>query len=241
MVYKSLLEKRNNIVAKISKFSLQSEWDAAKKLEEINLPTFIELSCIFSCLDNFEKLNATTKEVCKSEGKPVSIILMPYISEGRIDKWSWQRSNFNLMKNAMKHVFMTLFYAKTKIGFIHRDLHLGNILLKKTTRKEISYGEYGTLEVNGILPIIMDFDKSVFVENNYNMYFYEDLNRFISLMTNSCNVKFDSFSLQKILLNKIKSESIISVDDCVSFCKHIDKLEISYVSSELPQIPDWKS
>ena len=235
-VYRALLEKRKNIVAKIGKNNLDQEYEVGRKLEEIKLPTFIQFSCIFSCLDNFSKLNTTVKEVCKDEGKPVSIILMPYISEGRIDKWAWERSNFELMKNVIKHVFMTLFYAKTKIGFIHRDLHLGNVLLKKTTRNEISYGEYGTLEVNGFLPIIMDFDKSVFIEK-YDRYFYEDLNNFISLMSNSCNVKFNSLLFQSILLDKIKSDTSINMEDCVAFCKYIDKLEISYVSSELPQMP----
>ena len=239
VVYRALLEKRNNIVAKIGKFGLEIEWGIAKKLEEINLPTFIQLSCIFSCLDNFSNLNTTTKEVCKGQGTPISIILMPYIGEGSIDKWNWVRSNFDLMKNIIKHIFLSLIYANNKLGFIHRDIHLGNILLKKTTRKEISYGEYGSLELNGVLPIIMDFDKSGFIEK-YDVLLYKDLSYFIGLMSNYCNVKFNCNSIQDFLDKTLtQCNTPMSPSICEKLCNYVDKFEIRKVDSEIPQLPPW--
>ena len=238
-VYKALLDKNKNIVAKIGKYKLDYEYEVAEKLETLKMPTFIKFYCLFSCLDNFSELKNNTKTVCKKEGEPVSIILMPYIEEERIELWKWERNNFELMKNVMKHVFLSLFYGKQKIGFIHGDLHLGNVLLKKTNRKEITYGDYGSLQVLGIIPVIMDFDKSNFLDK-YDTVLYEDLKRFILLMSDSCNVKFDNTLINNLLIKKIIStdeqDNIILSN---TLCKYIDNLQITYVSSELPQIPNW--
>ena len=40
-----------------------------------------------------------------------------------------------------------LIYAYTIIGFIHGDLHLGNLILQKTKRKNINYEEFGNIEI----------------------------------------------------------------------------------------------
>jgi hypothetical protein len=238
-VYKALLDKNKNIVAKIGKYKLDYEYEVAKNLEILKMPTFIKFHCLFSCLDNFSELKNNTKTVCKKEGEPVSIILMPYIEEERIELWKWERNNFELMKNVMKHVFLSLFYAKQKIGFIHGDLHLGNVLLKKSNRKEITYGDYGSLQVLGLMPVIMDFDKSNFLEK-FDTVLYEDLKRFMLLMSDSCNVKFDNTLINNLLIKKIIStdeqDNIILSN---TLCKYIDNLQITYVSSELPQIPNW--
>ena len=212
VVYKALLDKHKCVVAYSGKFDLTPEYEFAKKLEELKLPTIIRLSCIFSCLDDLSKLE-------KSSDSPVSVILMPFLGEGRIDEWSWKRSNFDLMKNVIKHIFLTAFYAKSTIGFIHRDLHLGNILLKKTQRKEISYGEYGTLEAHGVIPVIMDFDKSAFVEN-YDALLYKDLSHFIGLMGNYCNVKFNANIIQDYL-DKTLTAAPVSPAIYRTLSKHI--------------------
>lgn len=237
VVYKALLDKHKYIVAKIGKFKLTPEYNIAKKLEVLKLPTFIHMSCIFSCLDDFSKLKKSAKTVCSKEGKPVSVILMPFLGEGRIDEWSWKRSNFDLMKNVIKHIFLTAFYAKSTLGFIHRDLHLGNILLKKTQRKEISYGEYGTLEAHCVIPVIMDFDKSAFVEN-YDALLYKDLSHFIGLMGNYCNVKFNTNIIQDYL-DKTLIAAPVSPAIYRTLSKHIDNLEIRKVDSEMPPLPNF--
>lgn len=238
-VYKALLDKNKNIVAKIGKYKLDYEYEVGQKLESIKIPTFIKFNCLFSCLDDFSQLKKTTKTLCKKEGEPISIIIMPYIENERIDLWTWERSNFNRMKNVIKHVCMSMFYAKKTIGFIHGDLHLGNVLLKKSNRKEISYGEFGTLEVIGLIPIIMDFDKSIFIETD-KLSLYHDLDRFIGLMSLNCNVKFNYNDIQLFLDTNLKpSKSQINSDICAELCNYIDKLEIRRVDSEPRDIPIW--
>jgi hypothetical protein len=238
-VYRALLDKSKNTVAKIGENKLDYEFEVAKKLETLKLATFIKFYCLFSCLDNFSELTKESKTVCKKTGEPISILIMPYIEGDRIELWKWERANFELMKNVMKHVCMSMFYANKTTGFIHGDLHVGNVLLKKTNRKEISYGEFGTLNTMGLIPVIMDFDKSKFIETGkYNLY--HDLGRFLGLMSLSCNVKFYYGSIELFLDKYLKlSISQINSDTCNNLCGCIDKLEIRYIDSEPRDIPNW--
>jgi len=237
-IYTGLIDKRNNIVAKIGPNKLEEEYAIAKKLESLKLPTFISFNCIFRCLDDFSRLNNLTKEVCKKDGESITVIIMPYMTEGRIDFWHWDRSNFDIMKNVIKHVCLTLIYSKNTLGFIHRDLHLGNVLMKKSKQTEISYGNFGTLEVMGFLPVIMDFEKSHFIEK-YDRIIYEDLVNYISLMSHQCHVKFDCNGIVKFLEKLVIEERPISVNDSNKILDYIDKLQIRYVQSEVPPLPDW--
>lgn len=230
-VYRGLLDKKNEIVAKIGKHTLQMEYAVAEKLDALKLPTIISYICIFTCLDDFSKMNSLTKSVCKEEGKSISIILMPYINGGRIEDFKWIRANFDVMKNTMKHVCLSLFYAKKSLGFVHRDLHLGNVLMKMSKRKTVSYDDFGELAVLGYLPIIMDFDRSIFV--TADKLAYEDMFKFISLMSNGCNVKFDWKNIRELLTKLIKTEEYMDTAVSSILCKMIDDLEISYVSSEI--------
>lgn len=237
-IYTGLLDKRINIVAKIGNNKLDKEYKVAKKLEALNLPTFIEFNCIFKCLDDYSKMNNATKTVCKKEGDSITVIIMPHFKEGRIDKWDWDRSNFNIMKNVMKHVCLSLFYAKTKLGFLHLDLHLGNILLKKTTQKTVAYGDFGILELQGVMPIIMDFEKSHFIEEN-SYYLYHDIEKFLNLMSHEPSLKYISDKIINLVSN-LKSECTpFTTKIGMKICNEIDNLQIRSVDSERPPTPDW--
>ena len=237
-IYTGLLDKRTNIVAKIGINKLDKEYTVAKKLEALNLPTFIEFNCIFKCLDDYSKMNNTTKTVCKKEGDSITVIIMPHFKEGRIDNWAWERSNFNIMKNVMKHVCMSLCYAKVTKGFLHLDLHLGNILLKKTTRQSVSYGDLGTLELQGLLPIIMDFEKSHFVEDN-SYYLYDDIEKFLNLMSHETSLKYISDKIINLVSNLKSERTPFTSQIVMKICNEIDNLQIRSVDSERPPLPNW--
>jgi serine/threonine protein kinase len=237
-VFVGLLDKRSHIVAKIGPKYLNEEYAVGLKLEELGLPTFMAFHCIFNCLDDFSKMNTMTKDVCKKTGDSVSVLIMPYLNEGRIDQWShWKRDNFDVLKNVLKHLCMSLLYAAHKLGYAHKDLHLGNILLKKTQKKKISYGELGSLEVFGIIPVIMDYEDSVFHIHNKKAV-YEDIRRSINLMGDQ-NVQYGTDSIRYILTSCFDSNIEINIDTCDTLCNEIDKLRIMTVLSERPPTPNW--
>ena len=235
-VYIGLLDKRNHIVAKIGPKNLEKEYEVSQSLEELGLPTFMAFNCIFKCMGS--KMNNMTKGVCKKTGDPITVIIMPYLSEGRIDQWPhWKRENFDVLKNVLKHLCMTLLYGADTLGYAHKDLHLGNILIKRTQKKQITYGKFGSLEVFGIIPVIMDYEDSVFNIQNKRAV-YEDIRRSINLMGDQ-NVQYGTDTI-RYLLTRLFDENIeINIDTCNMIFKEIDKLQIMTVLSERPPMPNW--
>jgi hypothetical protein len=73
----------------------------------------------------------------------------------------------------IKQYFKQLIYAQLhifdKIGFIHNDIHLGNILIKKRfDNEELNYiilGKKYNISTNRIL-IIMDYDRSIIYDQS---------------------------------------------------------------------------
>jgi predicted HAD superfamily phosphohydrolase YqeG len=104
-------------------------------------------------------------------------------------------------------------FAYQNHGFLHNDLHLDNILFKKTKLLEIHYTD---IETNGYKAVIMDFDKSfISVDRMLAIeYLWSNLYNMLS------RVKFD-----------LKSKIIPSqnFDNIILFVSHaeLDKTEIS--------------
>lgn len=240
-LFKGLLEKKEKIVIKIGSSILKTEYEFGSMLKKLHIPTFIHFFCLFHCKDNFQSINANTKVLCKKYGKDtINVIVMPNIELGTIDNstYKWNRDNFDVLKNVLKHITASLLYAHKEIGFIHNDLHLGNIMLKKTTRKEISYGEFGSLECMGIIPIIMDFDKSIIQENNFSML-YDKLQTTMEYMAPLTDIKINMNLVVNYLEQLIKKNSIPTKHICNKIYDTIDKISIRHLTSEIPSLPDF--
>ena len=129
---------------------------------------------------------------------------------------------------------MSLCYARLKLGFIHNDLHIGNVLIKQTTRKTIDYKEFGQLETFNYIPIIIDYDRSIIKQTNdfSEPDIYNDFFRIISGICQDVNTVFDIPQFNT-LNSKYKSQKLpITNEICINLCKEIDKFEIRYVKTE---------
>lgn len=248
------LEKKEEIVAKIGTSNkLEEEYKIGKILESLNLPTFIDFICMFHCLDDIKSLNDRTISICKKEGDKINLILMPYLKIGRIDKCDdcincnknkqysclrWNRTNFDVLKNVLKHCIASLFHAYKETGFIHGDLHLGNVMLEKTRRKKIDYGEFGSLECFAYIPVIMDYDASTINKNNIKDV-YEDINRLLSLISNDINVKLNIINTINIIYKLQSKNTVPTKEICEKLFNSIDTISIRYLDSEKPPMPDF--
>ena len=70
------------------------------------------------------------------------------------------------VKNILIQAVLAVSVAYDRVGFLHGDLHLGNILFKKTKMRTITYsssnlGEF-PIETGGYKVVIMDFEKSAY-------------------------------------------------------------------------------
>ncbi len=241
-LFNGILEQKKTIIVKIGTDKLLTkEYDIGKIIDTLHLPTFINFICIFSCNDNIKSIdsklnnnNTNRKYLCRKTGDKLTIIIMPDIQLGLLYIFKWNRDNFYILKNILKHIILSLCYARLKIGFIHNDLHIGNVLIKQTTRKTIDYKEFGQLDTFNYIPIIIDYDRSIIKQTNEfsEPDIYNDFFRIISGICQDVNTIFDIPQFNT-LNSKYKSHTLpITNEICINLCKEIDKFEIRYVKTE---------
>ena len=176
----TIKKKNKQIVIKISQHNGLSlkEYLIGELLYNHHLSGFIQYICIFQCYDDTAKKAPKITQIQPSkpyniptcDAEPTNqnlkdVLVMPYITEGSLENYHWTNSNIAIYKNLIIHIFLSLATAYYHVKFIHGDLHLGNILIKKTKRTTISYqlsNEEDTIIVPtmGYKIVIMDFEKS---------------------------------------------------------------------------------
>ena len=191
-------ENSGRIVVKIGKSNdiVKQEYNVAKKLEK--LEGFIKMHCLFSCYNNAnfsninDPINNNHFEVCQPDHTSnVDVLIMPYINKGQtINDYLESGIEPVEYKKILKQVISNLYNAFVQTGFVHKDLHFGNILIDANND-----------------PIIMDFDTSEF--NKIQGFFWADLQRLFGNVTeksypsNNKSYIISGISGIQILLNTI--------------------------------------
>lgn len=229
-IFSGLLDNNKNIVVKIGNTKLQEEYQIGKALNDCK--NFIKFYCVFNCNNTLENVNVGSS-LCKSQGNNIGILVMPYYPIGRIDKYEWNRNNFDVLKSVLKHIVCSLLYAFEKEGFVHRDTHLGNILLKKTKKRAIIYNQL-EIGINNMLPVIMDFDRSALNKNPAAVkQVYIDIQRILTLVRSELDVKTNNSEIISVLNEYISKQTPVSEKIYERLCNLVDKQQIDFVVSEL--------
>ena len=218
LILKTLYDNKLNLVLKFGILeSIQTEYLISQELN--NLPNFIRYFCKIECNDNIKKIinNKETimnYKMCHCGNDPVGILVMKYYPLGCINDYDWNESNFNVLKNVIKQVIFAILYAYETKEFLHNDLHCGNILLKERRNKEIKYGNK-LLIIDDLEVIIMDFEKSKLNQVEKILELFRNINKFITSVTSSNNMKLNIFydtSKLKKLKEELINKNIINYD-----------------------------
>ena len=230
-----------DVVVKFGSVSeMKTEYDIGQTAFVHKVPNFIKYLCWFTCEDSVHELKrrdfSIDHHICKSKGKSLGILVMPYYPLGSIEDYRWTRGNIETLKNVLLQVVYAILYAHESFGFVHGDLHLGNVLIRTSKKKQTTYGDH-TVPVNGLYPIVMDFGKSNVQPGNYTNV-YRDLRRFLTLISDMkrsdivihCDVT-SLFALEKdnVPITETLYQHIQTL---------IESIRIQYAKSELPK-PRW--
>ena len=231
-LFVGLLEKQKPVVVKVGVVvKLKKEYDFGEKLQSLKLHTFIKFYCNFTCNDNIMSLN-NARSFCNGPGDSMGLLIMANYKLGRIDMYKWTKETLPILKNVMKHVLCSLICAYVNMGFIHSDTHLGNILLKSTKRINIEYGDFVLPISDGIIPVIMDFDRSFIVDRNTEQHLramYRDLHRFVYLLGSDLpKIKFDTSTISGYLQNLARDESPLPENFYKAVCEKVDTMSFVY-------------
>ena len=180
---KTITQNNRHIVVKIGKVNrtIEKEYKIGKQLEQEKLNGFINYICLFNCYDNtydnIEKKNNNLEPLCsakKEEENLKTVLIMPYINEGSIRTFKWNKDKYNALKSVILQTIMSVFTAYQLCGFVHNDLHLDNILIKKTKKETFNYKFKDDKDKDKMIDIktysykivIMDFESSMLVIKN---------------------------------------------------------------------------
>lgn len=191
-LFRAVLDADKEVVVKVGPNVLEKEYRIGSLLETLNLPTFLPYICTFQCMDHPKRLRAEPMPttLCSAEGNEMHILVMPSLNGKTINNIKWSADTFDVFKNVLLHVTASLFVAVNVYGFIHRDLHVGNVMLMSSRRKEISYGEYGTIPCMGYVPVIFDYDQSEIKSKKHYEIYKTDIQRYILSAMSESNIKF---------------------------------------------------
>ncbi len=231
------LEKHSEIVVKVGDSeNIIKEYSYSNLLK--NTKGFVKYICAFECSDDFTRLTGKEESICKGPGSSMKVVLMPYFPMGSIAAYNWNVDNIHVLRSSLKHAFLSIMVAFTAHGFIHGELHPGNVLLKNTSQSHITYSIPGmapiTIPTNGVRTWIMDFENASIAkaETPYDIImtfnnFYPDIRKiFILLSTYIKHIDPRTTGSIIILFTKkaINSE-MLSEKDIADILHYIDKIE----------------
>jgi serine/threonine protein kinase len=244
-LFDKISPKQKHIVVKIGKTNktIEKEFQIGNLLETNNIPGFIHYMCLFRCYDNTYQIIENNKDIvnnlkiCKAnsdEDNIKSILVMPFIPEKSIKNFKWNK--YNSLKSIIQQTLLSICIAYHKLGFIHNDLHLDNILIKKTKKEYIRY-DFTSQQSNdkiildiktyGYTVVIMDFDSSfinVDKQQCYKNYWYDIMNMILRLNIDLENNDGDKINI--IHLSKISSFIEQNIKNNISYMKTIKLIEM---------------
>lgn len=220
--YSKHIKKNKKIVIKIAHKSRtnQKEYDISKKLKTI--PCFIQYICIFNCFDTtysyIKKNEKVPQYICTADNigdNDQYVLISSNIELGSIKNYKWTITNTNILKSLLKQSLIGLMYAYINHGFLHNDLHLDNILIKRTKKEVITYNKEIDVKTDNYKPVIMDFDLSfIDVDRKQGLeYYWNNLYNLFSRLQTDLNDKIipiDNYDkLLHILRNNLMNKKVV--------------------------------
>ena len=230
LIIKTLYECETNVVLKFGILeSIEKEYYISQQL--LNLPNFIRYFCVIKCNDDIKNIinnknTISNYKICNYGDNPLGILVMKEYNLGSINNYFWNENNFNLLKNVIKQVIFSIIFAYNNKGFIHGDLHSGNILLKQKRNRELIY-ENKILLLNDLEVVIMDFEKSKLQQINKITDLIKNILKFINSIVDSNNISFN-IDYDRNQLIKLKSIFLDNVNYYDEIEQIIDNMKIYY-------------
>lgn len=219
--------KKKAVVKIGSADTIRKEYRIGDVIKDI--PGFIHFICLMTCNDNLTRYKVDRNSMICSNNpndRLKNVLVMPLIPLGSFRKYSWHNNDVNQFKHCMKQLFMSLYFAFMKHGFLHTDIHLDNVLLKRTRKQFITYGE-DNIPTSGLEVCIMDFENAFMpIDINQTHLFFQDIARIIYDIRLTMMLRFNTFQALEMHINKCMSADIqIDIKTLLSFVDGIQSIE----------------
>jgi serine/threonine protein kinase len=231
-----LIEQNKDVVVKYGLVDLiNKDYRISNELINHYVPNIIKYYCSFVCKDTLEHI-PQQKYLCHPNGaENIGYLVMPYYSLGDLHNHCWKRETLNELKNILTQACFAVLYAFETCGFVHNDLHLFNILIRKTKKSSLHYGDV-RLAIGTYYVIIMDFEKSTLqVESPRDAYF-----TIRNILNNATSLRKSNLALEVnvSLINRWMSGNTPITNHTYANVKDIiDTISILYEKDKVPPNP----
>lgn len=168
-ILEGILHKTKHVVIKIAdtEEDIAKEWHTYTLLKQEKLPGILTYYCFFRCNDDIIKYKREQLSLCQGTGDTLQVLVMEYVRSKSFKHFNWKDVLEEVFQSCLQQAVLTQVNAFITSGFLHGDFHLDNILIKKTTRKTITYDALEvTVQLHGWQTKLMDFELSKFDKDN---------------------------------------------------------------------------
>lgn len=155
----------------IKKIKDPTEYQITKELETLHLPTFQTTTLLLESKIRIDRLLRNVSNILIEKKKTYYYMVSEEI-KGTPFLYELENINKEDLENILEVIFFSLWKAWGTLGFVHLDLHLGNIILQKINHP-IIIDEVQT--VTHYLPVIIDFDRSITKSNMNQDYQHKSI------------------------------------------------------------------
>ena len=244
-VLKGVLEKRKDVVVKFGNpVEMRKEYAIDELIQAV--PNMLKYYCVFACNDTVDRLQMQDYRfkpyLCEGTGDSLGCLVMPYYPMGSVDGYHWRLSNLDILKNILKQVAMASLHAYERHNFIHNDMHLMNILIRRSKKASIDYGDKTLQVVGGHYAIVMDYGKSqIATDKSLPRDVYAGIHRMMRLIGDLSNsdvqLDYDTATIRDLMSNNVPITPVVYT----LICRNIDDLKVVYEKNKKPPMPDFSS
>jgi hypothetical protein len=154
-----------------------------------------------------------------------NILIMPYYPKGSMRDYEWNQNNVKLFKSLLKQLFYSLLIAFQTFGFIHSNIHLGNVLMVETEHLVIEYDDID-IPLHGYKIAITDFEYSINeLTIRHTLLFYREIAHILEDIIYNLRLEFDGMSsLHKEVIDNCYVDTDIS--DFIDIINSVDHLRL---------------
>lgn len=184
-ILEAIFNKRAKVVVKIANHTedIEKEWTTYQGLLAAQIPGILKYLCFFTCNDAITNYLTNRAHMCDGPGESMRVLVMEYVPGSSFKNFKWGKYDVIVIRSCAKQVILTMLYAYEQCGFIHGDLHLDNVLLQKTTKSELTFGQH-TVSVYGYKTLLMDLELSKVNTGASVTELFKDVKVFINKMLN---------------------------------------------------------
>ena len=208
-----------NIVIKVGiQKSIDKDYSIGKKLQSI--PGFIQYIHKVDCDDDIKDKIAIYFD---DQYDTIDHLLMSYLPLGSMRVFDWEH-HIDAFRSCWKQLITSLYIAFKTYGFLHSDIHLGNVLISETKKTSIKYSDRD-VACHGYEIVIMDFENSfVNVDTGDTTHFYLDMRRIVSDITYVLKLEFDEMeTIERFIIERCHLSS--KLDDIFQLFDIIDRMK----------------